>query len=212
MEIYEQDDLKFYTRGDWDRYIIQDELKGKMYHFPDKMETVLDIGAHIGGTTILCASKGAEVYAYEPHKENFDLLVKNVELNNLQNKVHCFNQGIGGKTEKRKLWLFLDNTGMPSMMEEMYTQERKDFIWIDIIPFSEVIAQKDHWDFVKIDCEGAEYEFLLDLKEEDAKKIDNISAEIHFTDNEKIVNRLKQFYQVDYSPNPSNIFVNCKRE
>jgi FkbM family methyltransferase len=208
--------LKFrYREGTkWDSYIVNDELQGNMYDIPEGLKVVVDIGAHIGGTSVLCASKGAEVYAYEPNKESFDLLVENARLNGFEDKIHCFNKGVGN-AGKRKLWLFMNNSGMPSLMDKQFKQERKEYVMVDIISFENVMKDIPHCDLLKVDCEGGEWEFLLNLSEELANKIDRITGELHFDGNEKIGKHLEKFYKVDARPplntKTSNRFINCRK-
>jgi FkbM family methyltransferase len=204
--------FKYRDGTEWDKYIINDELQGDMYEIPKNPKVVIDIGAHIGGTSILCASKGAEVFAYEPKKSNFDLLVENVALNGFQNKIHCFNKGVGN-AGKRKLWLFQNNSGMPSLMDDRFVQTRTEYEMVDVISFNDVMKNIPHCDFMKVDCEGAEWEFLLNLSEENANKIDRIAAELHFEGNEQIGRYLEKFYKVNARPNLeahcNNRFINC---
>ncbi|MDA4130323.1 MAG: FkbM family methyltransferase, partial [Thaumarchaeota archaeon] len=56
---------------------------------------VIDVGASMGDTPIYFAKKGAkEVYAFEPDKEEFDLAVKNITLNQITN-IRLYNKGLG---------------------------------------------------------------------------------------------------------------------
>lgn len=48
---------------------------------------VVDIGAHIGSFSILCASRGARVLALEPFTEAYEMLRKNVERNALESVI-----------------------------------------------------------------------------------------------------------------------------
>lgn len=52
-------------------------------------EVLYDIGANVGSYTVLAGSKGAKVYAFEPEAENFALLVKNMQLNNIEPNAYC---------------------------------------------------------------------------------------------------------------------------
>ena len=65
-------------KGVWDEQILTGETNPSYYQMPKNPKVVIDIGAHIGGTAILAASLGADVYAYEPETENFKLLSDNV--------------------------------------------------------------------------------------------------------------------------------------
>lgn len=216
MKIVEINNLKFKCREGavWDEYIVNDEFKGNMYDIPEHPKVVIDIGAHIGGTSILCANRGAIVYAYEPKKDTFDVLVENVKLNGFQNRIHCFNKGVGN-TGSRKLWLFQENSGMPSLMKDRFKQGRDTYEMVDVISFDEVMESIPHCDLLKVDCEGAEWEFLLNLSKEHAGKIDVITAELHFDGNEQIGRHLEKFYKVDSRPPLSstapNRFINCSK-
>jgi FkbM family methyltransferase len=58
---------------------------------------VLEIGGHCGTSSIIYASfleEGNKVYVYEPQKNLFNLLVKNIKDNNLEDKIIPTNSGI----------------------------------------------------------------------------------------------------------------------
>ena len=52
----------------YDEKILNEELDSSndIYRIPDNPKMVIDVGAHIGGTSIRCAKMGATVLAYEP--------------------------------------------------------------------------------------------------------------------------------------------------
>ena len=56
-----------------------------------KGKVVIDLGSNIGDTPIYFVWAGAKkVYGFECDKEVYDLSVKNVLLNNMQDKIHLF--------------------------------------------------------------------------------------------------------------------------
>ena len=208
MDIYEINGLKFYVRCDWDTYILGDELKTNYYKIPPDIKTAIDIGAHIGGTTIKMASQGATVYAYEPNLSNYFLLLQNIELNHLQDKVKAFHCGVG-TAGKRILYSVPDNTGcssfadhIPRVIERPLTEES------NVITLDEVLKDIPYVDFLKFDCEGGEYEFIPQLTKEQADKIGAMSGELHFDNHDLIVNSLKRFYQVECKPDISQNTAN----
>ena len=70
------------------------------------------------------------------------------------------------------------------------------------ITLKEVFAEYniDTIDFLKLDCEGAEYEILFHAANHNLlKKIDTIAMEVHGLDNEKQVNKLKSIIQENYT-------------
>lgn len=78
--------------GYWD---IDTLLKLKEHIDPNR--NILEIGGHAGTSTIIYASflnKGSNVYVYEPQKNMYQLLLKNIEDNNLKHKINPFNCGV----------------------------------------------------------------------------------------------------------------------
>jgi FkbM family methyltransferase len=61
---------------------------------------VVDIGAHMGFHTVNFAFYCKHVYAFEPQLPLYNQLRGNVFLNNLDNRITCFNIGLG-ETNKR---------------------------------------------------------------------------------------------------------------
>ena len=182
--------LKFKVRNEqWDRNILWGELRQNVYQIPDKPKIVVDIGAHIGGTAILCASKGAEVFAYEPQKENFTRLKENIKLNKLENKIHCFRNAVGDPGN-RTLYDNDKNSGMASFSHLTKLPEL-----VESVSIKEVFKKISHCDLLKIDCEGAEYEFIKDIPFD---KIDQISMELHKGKQQEAIDLLKQHYAVKY--------------
>lgn len=78
-----------------DKYWNEDTLiLLKKYIDPNK--NILEIGAHCGTSTLFYANfleKGL-VYSYEPQKNMFNLLEHNIKINNLNQKVNIYNNGV----------------------------------------------------------------------------------------------------------------------
>jgi len=74
--MYEINDLQFKTReGSTDISIINEVVKGDCYNIDVKPgDIVIDIGGHIGSFTVWAASKGGNVYVFEPATKNYDIL------------------------------------------------------------------------------------------------------------------------------------------
>lgn len=52
-------------------------------------EVLYDVGANIGSYTIMAGVRGVTVYSFEPEAENYTLLIKNMELNNIKETAYC---------------------------------------------------------------------------------------------------------------------------
>lgn len=71
---------------------------GFLLHFLNKEDLFIDIGANIGGYAILAAGHvGTNVIAIEPIPATFLSLQKNIQVNNLQDKVIALEAGAGVK-------------------------------------------------------------------------------------------------------------------
>ena len=158
-----------------------------------KNDIVIDIGAHIGYFTTYAANNAnnGTVYSIEPYKESFEILKKNLELNSLTN-VKLFHGAISKVTEQITLYIDRNNeigncifkTDKTTESEKVDSFSLKDFIKNNKI---------EKIDFLKIDCEGAEFEIILNFDKELMKKIDKISAEIHENNNTKSLDELVDF-------------------
>ena len=63
----------------------------------EKDKIFIDIGAWIGPYTLLAAKLGMKVYAFEPDKVAFEVLKKNIQLNEFKHKPKIFNFGLSKK-------------------------------------------------------------------------------------------------------------------
>lgn len=145
---------------------------------------VIDIGANIGIFCIYAAltSRNSVVYAYEPVAQSYNLLVENIKLNNIENKVFSFQKGVGSTEEERKI--FLSNS---SQFHSLYSENEsnKKFIEISLISLADVFVlnKLEKCDVLKLDCKGAEFEILYNTSNENFKNIKEIRLEYH---NQKI--------------------------
>lgn len=122
-----------------------------------KEDTVLDIGANIGCTTLLFSELAQEVYAFEPSPSTFDLLRTNIEDAEIKN-VHLYNIGLGDQQGNFELTYapqnraggFVSNQTKAStghIVEEIKIETLDDFAKSHLI---------EKIDFLKIDVEGFE--------------------------------------------------------
>jgi len=99
-------------------------LKLKRFINPNK--NILEIGGHCGTSSIVYASflnDDKKVFVYEPQKNLFDLLVKNINDNNLQNKIIPFNQGVFCYEGQGKM-SNIDLDGGYGIVQKRYNEEQ----------------------------------------------------------------------------------------
>ncbi len=145
-------------------------------------KNIIDIGAFIGDSTILMASKfnNANIFAFEPEKDNFELLKKNVA--NYKN-VKIFPYAVS-KIEHADLSLDKRNSGGHVLIHTNGTAKSN----IETIEFASIFKENNlkSCDILKIDCEGGEYDIFLNKENHKyIKDIKVILMEYHIFDGSK---------------------------
>lgn len=162
--------LEFITRpNSTDESIIKNVVGDDEYSAKDLIsedDVVVDIGAHIGSFSILANSLGADVYSYEPFDSSFSTLFDNCQLNNCaMGMIH--HEAVMGDRNPRKIHVHDGNFGGNNFYQFATTDVETRCITLDDVFEGNHIA---HIDFLKLDCEGAEYEIL-----KNTAKLDDIS-------------------------------------
>ena len=175
-------EAKFHIReGTKDELIIDEVLAGNTYfdrsfgNFRDG-NIVIDIGAHIGSFAIDAALRGATVVCYEPHPDNFALLLKNIELNGLTNRIKPINKAVSNTAGSFDLYLDSINSGSHSLNKLFVDNPTKDKIKVEVLKFSNILIGFKKVELLKLDCEGGEYNILLGTN---LRGVKNIRAELH---------------------------------
>ena len=137
-----------------------DELEG-LRPYIKKNAVILDIGANIGNHTVYWAVKAnaRKIYSFEPIKETFKILKKNVEINDLVDRVKIFNIGLSNEKINGSIIEYsVENTGGTSVK-----QDANGNLLIDKL--DNIKIEEDSVDFVKIDVEGHEFQTLQGARE-----------------------------------------------
>jgi len=160
-------------------------FRGREYadHFPFyQAATVVDIGAHYGYFSLFAAANLAPrstVYAIEPAAANVKVLKRNLRDSGA-GRVHPHQLAIAGRSGKATLHIGRgeNNSLLPdyrllpdnSLVSEVNALSLEDFMTDHNIEFI---------DFLKLDCEGAEYDILFNASTEVLRRITTISLEFH---------------------------------
>lgn len=144
-------------------------------------DVVVDVGGFIGDFTTYAAKRAKQVYVFEPIPENFKFVQDNIKLNNFQN-VEAYNKGLGNKTEKITINLEEGELGSCSEFDSLCHHPRK--VVCDFLSLKDFIKENkiEKIDFLKLDCEGGEYNILYEADKEDLKKVQKIAMEYHDVD------------------------------
>jgi len=155
-----------------------EEYSGRNFTFNDS-DIIIDIGSHIGLFTLYASQfcKQGKIICYEPIKENYQLLLSNIELNHLSN-VECYNKAVSKSNSPIRIYINSDESGH-SMFDP-----QENFIDVDSISLQQIIDDHhiDSIDFLKIDCEGAEYEIIENLPKSRFSQIKKMIIEYHLAD------------------------------
>jgi|APSaa5957512535_1039671.scaffolds.fasta_scaffold15777_2 FkbM family methyltransferase len=140
--------------GELDTKIIREEIH--------EGDIVVDVGANIGYYTLIFAQlvgKSGKVFAFEPEPKNFEILKKNIEINNYQNII-AEQKIVSDKSGMMKL--FIAEQGIVGHRIQQKTDSQK-FIEIESIILDDYLKNLNlsgKINFIKIDVEGAEVKVL----------------------------------------------------
>ena len=140
-----------------------------------KNRDVVDIGANIGDTAIYFALKGAKhVYAFEPYPYSYNIAKKNIRLNHLEDKITLLNEGCG---KSGSIAIKEDYKNTVGTDLKNFKEGKK----IRIESLDEIIKRFNLKHAVlKVDCEGCEYDLILNASDEALHAFDQIIMEYHY--------------------------------
>jgi len=146
-------------------------------------EVVVDIGANIGTFSLYAATVcgASRVISFEPFPDNYRVLSNNIQRNELRN-VTCVNQAVAGNRGLRTLRLDATDSGSHSLL--IGSVERG--FEVECCMLDDVFERfgLTKIDYLKMDCEGAEYEVLENAIPK-LQRIGRISMETHDTPERK---------------------------
>jgi FkbM family methyltransferase len=127
-----------------------------------KLGIVFDVGANIGEWTNLVAkvSPEAKVYSFEPSRETFKVLSKNI----LSSNVHIQNIGLGDQKEAKDFYIYGENSVLNSAIERHFSDEIRPLV-VEKVLFNTLddFCNENNINrisFLKVDTEGNELAVL----------------------------------------------------
>lgn len=130
----------------------------KLYEYiKDKKGVAIDAGANIGNHSIFFSKvcNFSSCYAIEPNPAVSHILQRNIEINDLDAKVHRISKGIGAENGHMFLGVSpQDNLGATKLQKEGFIGTEIDVIALDQLDLRDV-------DLIKIDLEGMAIEALI---------------------------------------------------
>lgn len=158
-------------------------LLSYLRHFINPNKNVLDLGANIGTHSVIYSNyinSNSVVYSFEPQKLVFDILTKNIELNNCKNIV-TFNLGCSNVNDvfyMNACYEIKENQGAFRIDS---TLNESTGLRIECKILDELLDELNinQIGYVKIDIEGHEYEALLGMRNMLSRDHPVIMIEIH---------------------------------
>lgn len=173
---------------------------------------IVDVGANVGLVSIAAAKRfpKARVFAFEPNPHILPLLEENVRLNAAQSNIFLRPFCVAGEGGIRPVFYRPGERGGATLFRK--DAPGTETFEATCVPLSEIfnIIQSDVIDFLKVDCEGAEYEIFKHSSPEDFRKIKFILAECHepFVSAEQLGELLgQQGFSVEYAPAFSTLYA-----
>jgi FkbM family methyltransferase len=168
------------TRATVVRELRKDDYRLKEISFQPG-DIVVDIGAHVGMFSIFVAKRYpfVKVYAFEPIRSNFEHLRQNLARNDVAN-VEAFNLALTQDGRELRMGGLLDKNsgGMTAHSRTLSEPKETDYVvrsttLKSVFDEHEIAACK----LLKIDCEGSEYEILMNFPYLD--RIEHLRGEFH---------------------------------
>lgn len=160
----------------------------------NKGDVVLDIGAHSGIFSIFAAIKGAIVYSFEPAPDNIVFLKRNIDLNK-KVSIEFFDCAIAAENGEKEMSFYPES--LTSYAFSSVAEKRGEKIMVQTITLDNFIKDKNIQavDFLKMNCEGAEYEIFFNCPVELFKIIKKISVQCHDLDEARNRESMKSFLE-----------------
>jgi len=151
---------------------------------PKNIKTVIDIGALIGSFTIWAHEQWpkAVIHSFEPDPASFKILLKNIAAASAQKQVKAYKSAVWKNQKPLKLNRFENTSGSNSVVfrKRPFIGSYQESILVPTSSLSTILKKiRSNIDFLKVDCEGAEYDILYSLSKRELKKIKRMAIEYH---------------------------------
>jgi FkbM family methyltransferase len=148
----------------------------------------IDIGASIGRYTVGLAENFDKVYAFEPVRETFFTLKKNIALNCLEN-VTAMQMGLWNCSDEKEISISM-HKGLSSIVMSLPHSQTQKIVVDTCDSIAESLDMQDV-SLVKIDAEGAEVEIIDGMKKLLLRDSPRLIVEVKSMNRKKVHEMLK---------------------
>lgn len=145
------------------------DIKKMILDNSDEFSFFVDVGAKIGDITVVVASFFTQCFCFEPARENYKKLIKNLENNIQSHNVISYNFALGNETATKKFYLSPERSGDNRFFissNEKFESYDVQIKKLDDVLISNGINEKV---IIKMDVQGAE----LDIMKGSKKTLEN---------------------------------------
>ena len=131
--------------------------------------TIIDVGAHIGTFTTLSSIKfpDARIISIEPNPDTYEVLKKNIAANQIKN-ITPISAALNDTPDPVKLYLSDEN-----WEHSITSNVGASYVEVNAITLEQIFANYEinECDLIKMNCEGAEFNIILNTPKEILQRI-----------------------------------------
>ena len=179
---------------------------------------IIDIGMNVGYFDILLLSKIPikKIYAYEPVPSNIAFFKETEEANKLVfREMNVYQMAVTGKP-LNSIDLYLEDSNNATVNASVFAgfdKSHKNKLTVPCITLTDIIINNnlEQIDYLKMDCEGSEFDILLNTDPELLKRISKMTIEVHDLDNENnnIIHLANYLESLGYSTSQYSVADTC---
>lgn len=155
-------------------------------------QTIVDIGANRGYFSLFAAqnSPNVRIYAIEPFATTFQILRKNIRANHFESRIEPLSFALSSENGHSPFYLgedLLDNSLLKIV------SDKPDTVLVETRSLASFMDSFDliHIDMLKMNCEGSEYDILMNAPQTYLQRIQRIRLEYHTPKPELTIDVLK---------------------
>ncbi|MBZ0111840.1 MAG: FkbM family methyltransferase [Thermoanaerobaculia bacterium] len=181
--------LRFLVRGPLDLWILKEVVLDRDYEVhgvaPLDGWRIIDVGAGLGSFSVLTAIEcpRSEILAVEPDPGSFELLTKNLTLNQI-GTVSTLCAALAPRSGTRML-RSARHSALASTTEITLGQDSRSAPLVgrevDSLTLANLMdaAGFEQCELLKMDCEGDEFEILIETRTQDLERVERLCLEYH---------------------------------
>jgi len=153
-------------------------VERNIYHVDDTMlknKHVIDIGANIGAFGMLAACKGAtKVICVEPIAHVHQILSQNIACAHLHDVIKPVQAAVTSHADQTITMWVPDKTSRSSVFTNQGAPQQ-----VSTVTLEQLMSQTEGEVFLKLNCEGAEYDILMTAQDHIMQRVSHVALEIH---------------------------------